>query len=147
MDDSFTLFVYAVPAGTSSFPSQDNVCDWLESHGTKVGEAIEFKPGDTRRFFKTLYDLIQADLMPLVGTTIMDSLDELEFCSGSLAGEGLRAAAMLLHQTVYSKRSEAAAFVAQNNVDPVWFLQTAGMLYEMLNSCVESDSVAFGYFE
>ena len=147
MDDSFTLFVYAVPADTMTRPTQDNVCDWLEAHGKSIGEGIEFKAGDTHKFFEVIHDLLQVDLLPLVGSSLMDSPDELEFCSGTLTGEALRVGTMLLHQTVFAKRSETAAFVSEKNIDPVWFLRTAGQLYEMLHACLEGGSVAFGYFE
>ena len=148
-NDSFFMFLYVMEGEQNT--SADNVSDLLDQL-PQVAE-FEFKPGHCKAFFQALFKVTRIDLMKLVGPSVHETVDEMEYCNGVLQREEIIAGAERLRmQLETAEKREAAGAVASSldvPLDGLWFVQQATILLEAMDKAIKRSSTALlmGYFE
>mmetsp|Transcript_16030 Transcript_16030/g.62580 ORF Transcript_16030/g.62580 Transcript_16030/m.62580 type:complete len:153 (-) Transcript_16030:82-540(-) len=148
-NESFFMFLYIMDGEKDT--SASNVSDLLEQL-PEVGE-FEFKSGHCKAFFKALFKVTKIDLMRLVGVSVHDDVDEMEFCNGLLQREEMIAGAERLRMNLETAESrKAAANVASSGdvpLDGLWFIQQATLFLKAMDKAIKRSTTALlmGYFE
>lgn len=151
MSDSktFSLFLYSLPNGelVRESPSQDTLCDWLGRYCDVSGPPFEFQPGQCFKAFAIIFDLVQIDLLQLVGSSVMEGGENEEmYCAGSMSIESVRIFLGLGRGVLYQRRDAATVLCRERAIDPDWFFLFLSELIQQLEKCLEGHGV-MGYFE
>jgi hypothetical protein len=101
------------------------------------------------QFFKCLYELIDMDLMVLVGASAKDDeSDDDGYCSGCLLPMDIAKAINKLDDLACNRREEAGPYAMdKHDIDGRWFLRTVVELQDLLKTVAQSNAAAMGYYE